>query len=269
MAADDTYQVVIVKYGTRTSPRSHVFLHHDAYGEPDTPIETAYFFWVVRGHGHTIVVDTGFSDRGGAARGRTMLIRPRDALGHLGIDPSAVPVVVITHAHYDHAGNLADLAAAQVVLCRAEWEFWNSPVHRHRLFHMLVEDEDLDQLRAIGDAGRLTLFDDSHRIADGIDVERVGGHTPGQSMVRVRTDEGTVLLTSDVVHFHEELDRSMPFAHLTDLTATYAGLDRVRSLASSGTVDHVVTGHDPGTLASFRPMDGPLHGLAATIGGTA
>jgi hypothetical protein len=64
-------------------------------------------------------------------------------------------------------------------------------------------------------------------------------------MVTVRTSAGVVLLTSDVVHFAEELRDERPFVSVTDLPAMYKGFWTVKQLLESGAIDIVVTGHDP------------------------
>src|SRR5215469_13456933 len=62
------YEVLAVRYGTRQAWAHEVFLNFHAYGEPDRPLRMDYFFWVIRGAGRTVVVDTGFSAEAGAAR---------------------------------------------------------------------------------------------------------------------------------------------------------------------------------------------------------
>jgi hypothetical protein len=37
-------------------------------------------------------------------------------------------------------------------------------------------------------------------------------------------------------------------------------------MLESGEIEHLVSGHDPGTLGRFTPVTGELEGLAATIG---
>jgi metallo-beta-lactamase superfamily protein len=118
--AGNQHEVLIVRYGARTTTRGDVFLNYHAYGEPDGPIEMDYFFWVIRGDAGPVVVDTGFSRDAGRARGRTMLIDPRDALADLGIERADAPPVIITHAHYDHIGNLSHFNESRVVVARAE-----------------------------------------------------------------------------------------------------------------------------------------------------
>src|ERR1051325_813120 len=62
------WQVTIVRYGTRQTVRSDVYLNYHLYGEPDGPIGMDYFFWVIRNADRTIVVDTGLSAAGAGPR---------------------------------------------------------------------------------------------------------------------------------------------------------------------------------------------------------
>ncbi|WP_235214806.1 MBL fold metallo-hydrolase [Rhodococcus opacus] len=120
---DDEYEVVIIRYGTRETLRSKVFLNYEAYGESDGPIRMDYYFWVIRNAHRTFVVDTGYSEECGRHRGRHHLISPATALSFLGIDPDHATVIV-THAHYDHAGNLDLFPHSTVVIPATEYEFW-------------------------------------------------------------------------------------------------------------------------------------------------
>jgi glyoxylase-like metal-dependent hydrolase (beta-lactamase superfamily II) len=262
----DEYEILVIKYGTRSTTRSDVFLNYGVYGEPDAPIEMDYFCWIARNAARTVVIDTGFSQAGGAARGRTMLIDPRDALAGVGVDPADEPTVIVTHAHYDHIGNLAHFSRSPFVVARAEVEFWAGPYGRHALFHHSVEDDELRVLASAVAEGRATLFDDRYQVADGIDVIRVGGHTPGQAVVVVRTAEGPVLLASDAVHYYEECDKNMPFVSVASLVDMYAGFDMIKDLVTRGSAVHVVSGHDPGTLSRFATADGPPGAQVAVIG---
>jgi glyoxylase-like metal-dependent hydrolase (beta-lactamase superfamily II) len=105
-----------------------------------------------------------------------------------------------------------------------------------------------------------------HQVADGIEVIRVGGHTPGQAVVSVRTADGPVLLASDAVHYYEECDKDMPFVSAANLIDMYAGFDRVRAMVADGSAAHAVSGHDPATLDRFTRVDGPPGAEVAVIG---
>ncbi|SDZ52422.1 N-acyl homoserine lactonase family protein [Herbiconiux ginsengi] len=269
MAPDETmpqYEVSIARYGTRVGRRSEVYLNHALYHEPDDDIRMDYFVWLVRGEGVEIVVDTGYSVAGGESRGRTLLMDPPELFASLGVHPENAPLVLITHAHYDHIGNLAHFRESPVVIARRELEFWSSRHAQRVQFHHSVEDVELAELFAAVDAGRVTAFDERIEIAPGIEMIEIGGHTPGQSVVRVPTAAGVVLLASDAIHYYEEFEKDMPFSSVAELVAMYAGFDRIRGMLETGEVEHLVAGHDPATLDRFRAIGRSDSELVVTIG---
>lgn len=260
------HQVTIVKYGTRSARRKDVYLNFPLYQEPDGPIEMDYFFWILTGANRTIVVDTGFSPAGGQVRQRQQLATVPELFDHFGVDPSTSPDVVVTHAHYDHIGNLRHFPESRVIMARAEYDFWKGKNAQRLLFHHSIEDEEIDYLGRVEAEGRLVLFDERYEVTPGVDLITVGGHTPGQCIVRVETSEGVALLASDAIHYYEEYERDMLFTSVANLIEMYDGFDRIRKLIDSGDVSHLVSGHDPDTLSRFKPAGGPFSHLAATIG---
>jgi len=266
MITSENYKVTIVRYGTRTTVKSDVFLNYSVYGESDVAIEMDYFVWIIQNKTRTVVVDTGFSRQGGEARNRTFLLDLPNVYRSLGVDPSTSPPVILTHAHYDHAGNLRHFPTSQIFLAQSEYQFWTGKSAAHTQFSHSVEEDDLAEIAGAFNQGRVTTFNGSHTVAPGIELIQVGGHTPGQSVVKVNTSDGVVLLASDAIHFYEEYDRDMPFTYVADLVEMYEAFDRIRNMVSSGEVRHLVSGHDAGTLSRFTPVQGELAGLAATIG---
>lgn len=263
---DDLYEVVVVRHGTRRARRSEVFLNYAQYGEPDADFTVDYYLWVLRSPTTTVLVDTGFGRGPAEARGRTVLVDPADAYRRLGVDTAAPQVLVVTHAHYDHIGNVGLFPAATVVVSDAEVDFWTSPMAVKPLIGHFTEADEVAALARADAEGRLRRFTGSVEVAPGVVVTEVGGHTPGQAMVTVRTSAGIVLLASDAVHFTEELERDMPFIAVTDLPALYRGLQTVRDLLAAGAVDHVLTGHDAGVLDRLQPVSPELAGVAGVLG---
>ncbi len=72
----------------------------------DGPMPLDYFVWILRKGEHCILVDTGFNEAAANARGRRLISNPIDSLSMLGISAADVRDVILTHFHYDHAGNV-------------------------------------------------------------------------------------------------------------------------------------------------------------------
>lgn len=237
------YQVLAVRYGTRTAGKAESYLNYHIYGEPDAQFGMDYFFWIVRDHARTVVVDCGFSAEAGKRRGRSLLIDPVDALRGLGVDPVTVSQVVVSHAHYDHIGNLDRFPAAEIVLSRREYDFWTGPYANRVQFAHTTEAGELAHLSALAAQGRLRLVDDTLDVAPGLELVVIGGHTPGQLIAQATVDGGAVILAADALHFYEELERDRPFFVVADLVEMYRGFDLLREMAADPG-RRLVAGHD-------------------------
>ena len=258
------YQVIAVRYGTLTAHKSQLYHRYEAYGEADAEVEMAYYFWILRAGGKTILVDTGFDPAAAARRGRTCLCPPLEALSRVGVEPEAVSAVIVTHLHYDHIGNLDAFPHAELVVPRREFEFWTGPAAARFQFAAHVEPREVALLAEARRAGRVRLTDGIEEIFDGITARSVGGHSPGQQVTVVSALAGDVVLASDAVHFYEEFELDRPFGVIADLEQMYAAYDLPRELvAAEGAV--LVPGHDPAVLARFPALDLQTDGIAVRL----
>lgn len=252
MTGDSTREVLAFRYCERMTNRAENFLNHHLYGEPNTDIQMDYYFWVIRDGARTTLVDTGFSPAAGDRRRRAWWTTPADALPAVGIDPASVDTIVVTHAHWDHTGNLHQFPQAQILISQAEYDFWTSPMARRSQFVTHAEADEIAYLQRAEQDQRLTLIEGRHQLAGDVELIEVGGHTPGQLIVTAATATGTVVLASDAVHFYEEVERDRPFAIVADLPAMYQAYDLLAGLAAQpGT--HLVAGHDPLVRTRFAP----------------
>jgi glyoxylase-like metal-dependent hydrolase (beta-lactamase superfamily II) len=249
--------VLAVRYGHRVTSRAESYLNYHLYGEPDADLDIDYYFWVVRDGAGVVLVDTGFAPEAGERRGRVGYGTPAQALPGLGIAPDDVTAIVITHAHWDHTGNVREFPRAQLVMTESEYNFWTSPLARRRHFAAHSEPDEIALLARAREEDRVTLFTGDYTLAPGIELTEVGGHTPGQLIASVATPGGgTAVLASDALHFYEEVERDRPFAILADLPAMYRAYDTLAQLAAQpGT--RLVAGHDPLVRARFARHAAP------------
>jgi glyoxylase-like metal-dependent hydrolase (beta-lactamase superfamily II) len=249
-----SWSVVALRYGSRMTTRADVFLRYGEYREPDGPQEMTYYLWVLRSQTQTIVVDTGYSAAGGGRRGRAFLVEPLEALRRAGVDPRAVDAVVNTHLHYDHTGHLDAFGDAPVLVPRTEIEFWSGPLATRAQLGAHIEPPEVAALADRARTGAVTLMDPEHEIAPGVLSVEVGGHSPGQTILLIDGKSGPIVLTSDAVHFYEEVERDRACAVLVDLARVYRAYDTIRSHVDRGA--RLLAGHDPLVMDRFPRLEG-------------
>jgi len=251
--AVEPYRVFAIRYATLVTRRAHVIL---GAADDEGPMRLDYFVWAIVGNGRVVVVDTGCQQHVAARRGRDWLRCPTEGLRALGIDAAAVEDVIITHLHYDHAGNLALFPKARFHVQEREVQFATGRMmcNNHGSFTLAIEVDDVVDLVRATYARRVTQHDGEVEFAPGIRLHRVGGHTPGSQVVSVWTARGWVVLASDASHFYENLNSGQPFHLFVDLAAMFDGWRRVRQLASAP--DNIVPGHDP-LVMDIYPAAGP------------
>jgi hypothetical protein len=150
MTAPD-HEVFAIRYAYRTATRGGVFIGGDPH---DAPIEMDYFMWVLCSPTATTVVDVGFGRAEGERRGRTFLRDPVVALALVGVDAADVRDVVITHMHYDHAGNLDLFPNARFHVQDAEMAYVTGRSMTHRaLRHSFRVDDVVEMVRLATTAG--------------------------------------------------------------------------------------------------------------------
>jgi N-acyl homoserine lactone hydrolase len=113
-------------------------------------------------------------------------------LDQLGLKPSDIKAVAVSHTHPDHVGNVEMFPAAMLYVQKAEYE-WpganNAP--RFKPEHPVTKLE-----------GDRDVFGDGSVV-----ILSTPGHTPGHQSLLVKLPKtGAILLSGDAVHFKENWD---------------------------------------------------------------
>lgn len=158
--------------------------------------------YVVRGGGRTVLVDTGaggFKQWGGCLKTNLPLA---------GVQPSEIDTVLLTHAHPDHIGGLLDASGgimfpnAELVVHDREVAFWEDDGNLSRASerargNFAVARRAFDAYR-----DRLPTFE-TGEVVPGMTAIALPGHTAGHSGFRIESDNRSLLIWGDIVHFPE------------------------------------------------------------------
>ncbi len=250
------YEVYALRYASRGGDKATEFFRFDSYDEPNEDVQIDYFFWLIRSPERIILVDCGFDEDAGIAKGRRMDTHPLRLLDSLDIAAADVDEVIVSHMHFDHVGNMLLFPNAHFTMGRAEYDFWTGPRAERALFEWTLPRPALRAVEQLRGDGRLALVEGAHEVATGVTVTPMGGHTPGLLVTRVSTASGEVVLASDAVHSYEELDLDRPYNLFTDLEQVYATYDALRALDARDDA-WVVPGHDPLVRRHFGSVHHP------------
>jgi glyoxylase-like metal-dependent hydrolase (beta-lactamase superfamily II) len=257
------YEVLALRYASAVTTRDRHFYNHEAYAIEDGPHETEFFFWLIRDSQRVVLLDCGFDRERGAKRGNVQSTSPLDLLKRHGVSAADVEHVVLSHMHYDHVGNIALFPNATFSLARAEYEYWTGPTAGKTVHRRVVDDADIDAIQRLDADGRVLLFGESLSPYLGIHLVRVGGHTPGQILMRIEATSGEVVLASDAAHFYEEFQADMPFRLFHHLDEMYGCYETLRTFERKGGI--VVPGHDPLVMDRFERMDADCWNLCRPV----
>ena len=242
----DTYELYAIRYGRHPRKAAENFIQDDDH-ETDMPLD--YFVWAIVGESKTWVLDTGFDPDVAKRRGRIMIRPIEEGLQAIGVDRSTVADVIVSHMHYDHAGNLGAFPGARFHLQEAEMAYCTGRCMCHPLMRYAFEAQDVAAMVHKVFEGRVQYHDGTSELAPGLILHKLGGHTKGLQVAQVKTKRGWVVLASDATHLYANLERNHPFPVLADVGDYLDGLDTLRRLASSP--DHIIPGHDPLVLERY------------------
>ena len=198
-----------------------------------------------------IVVDTGTSDPASVLRFHSVVLdrpehqHPRAALERLGIDPADVRTVVNTHLHWDHSSNNDLFPNARILAQRKEMAYAIAPFDTSRKGYENSRDATPPWLSSLG---RMVPVDGEERIAPGVTLVPLPGHTPGSQGVLVEAGTKRFLIAGDFVDNYGNLAGDDLNAHF--LSGSFVSLeDYWMSFKQLRELDCIVVpSHDPAVI---------------------
>lgn len=249
------WEIYAIRYATYHGRSTTFFEKPDLIA--DIPMSLDFFVWALCSDERTIVVDTGFSAHSSVKRGRPLECEPAEAIANLGLAPHGIGDVILTHLHFDHAGNVGAFPDARIHVQEAEMQFATGRNMCDPAQRLFFEPKDLADIAEALHADRIVFHASDDEIAEGVSVHLLGGHTAGTQVVRVFTERGWVVLASDASHFYANMILGNPYPAVWEQQRVFEGYTRLGELADSP--DHIIPGHDPQVRQLYPELGNTLN----------
>jgi len=223
--------------------------------------EELYFYMVlVRGEGHTIVINSGpprdltalnarwtsaFGARGALVRGEKEL--PEAALARFGVAPGDVDLVLITPLQAYAVGNIPMFRKARVCLSRRGWiEDFHAPAYEMHVPRKLRIPDDVLAYLTVEAPEKIRLLDDEEEILPGLDAAWVGTHHRSSMVFFIETAKAGRVAVTDCCFKYGNIEQGRPLGIMESLPECRAAYERIRKEAGV-----VIPLYDPEVLMRF------------------
>jgi Zn-dependent hydrolases, including glyoxylases len=245
LAQSASYAIYALRYAKtgHSLPLKYLVLN-----APDTATMNAVFmFWLIKGdNDKNVLVDAGFLPDVEEAKDYDLInyTRPDSMLLKMGIKPSEITDIILSHPHWDHMDGVDLFPNARVWIQKEDFNFvvgtaWQKGGGGG------FNKRDVRKLIEVNLDGRLTLVDgDNKEIIPGITVYTGSRHTFNSQYALVKTGQDKIILASDNVYTYYNLDslKSAPENATFDTTGYVNAMKRMKTLASN--INFIIPGHD-------------------------
>jgi glyoxylase-like metal-dependent hydrolase (beta-lactamase superfamily II) len=171
-------------------------------------------------------------------------------LAKAGVTPAEVDIVILTHLHWDHVGDVGRFPNAIFIVSHEELRFALDPPPclyvAYEALQLGIQPLYLQVIERI----RTVEFKEKE-IVEGVRVIPLPGHTPGSMGVVVDTEKGPCVITGDAVSKYGNLEGApeerQPYLMTgvyTDMLAMWRSFERIDEIVRKD-YSRVIVGHDP------------------------
>ena len=176
---------------------------------------------LIEGNGRRILVDNGLGDKYDSKFASIFGVdldyaELHRSLHAVGLEAKDITDVIITHLHFDHCGGTTTRKGDALGMVfehavhhvqKSHWEWAQVPNIRERNSFLK------ENLEPLGASGQLKLVDGEAEIAPGIEVFTVSGHTEGMQLVKVSSDDKTLVYAADLIPTHAHVPMAWNMAY--------------------------------------------------------
>ena len=248
------HKIYMLKVGEREAPSiNHLYLEENAPAR----LLACMYFWCVVDETGPVLIDQGFSAQ--TVKDLNMPFRfeaePPELLRRIGIDVQNVRAVILTHLHWDHYSGEEFFPRATYFVQQREMDFMVNPLIRYRALGRFHNPAALVKIVRLHQVGRVVVIDGDQHLFPGISSLWTGGHSPGSQAVVVETQKGSAVICGDVVPRYQNIREDIPCGIHTSAIEAVQALEKIK--ARAGSMDLVLTGHDPQAMQKYsRVVEG-------------
>jgi N-acyl homoserine lactone hydrolase len=181
--------------------------------------DSSLIMFLIEGGESPILVDTGPGSADEVWRNHHYRLEqnpnevPMEALRRANVDPADVKIVINTHLHWDHCSNNKEFPNAKILIQRDELNYAVTPLEWNRVA--------FDKIPGVEPAWysvwhQIEVVDGDAKVAPGVSIVSIPGHTPGSQGVLVETDGGRYLIAGDCIPLYENWHGDANAAHIPD-----------------------------------------------------
>jgi len=212
-----------------------------------TPLDVSGNCYLIRHPKGDLIWDTGIPDAVasmpngiGGQNGAPSWKRSKTLASQLeaiGVKPSSIQLLAVSHSHPDHIGNVELFPQATLLIQQAEYD-WPSPLGTPRF----KAGHPVKKL-----SGDYDVFGDGT-----VTILSTPGHTPGHQCLMVKLQKtGTVILSGDLAHFKDNwVNRRVPGGNFSK-EQTIASMQRIANLLDE-TKGQLWINHDKPQTATLK-----------------